>query len=445
MRNYNEKSHSMKFDESRRLAAKAHQLIPGGCHTYAKGDDQYPELAPSFISHGAGCHVWDVDGNEFIEYGMGLRAVTLGHAYEPVVEAAYEQMKLGNNFTRPAAIEVRYAEALADAIPGADMVKFAKDGSTVTTAAVKLARAYTGRELVAFCKDHPFFSYNDWFIGTTAINAGIPEQAVKLSLGFHYNDIDSLRKLFDEHPGKIAAVIMEAERESPPEDDFLAKVREICTEQGTVLIFDEMITGFRWAIGGAQEYHGVLPDLSTFGKALANGFALSALAGRREIMDLGGIHHEGERVFLLSTTHGAENHALAAAEATLHEYQARDVVAVLDRQGTKLKAGLDRVIAAHGLDQHIEVFGRPCNLAYVTRGPDGKPSQEYRTLFLQELLKNGIIAPSLVISYSHSDADVNATITAFDRSLAVYKQALEGDLEDYLVGKSIKTVYRSRN
>jgi len=435
----------MKFDESRRLAAKAHDLIPGGCHTYAKGDDQYPELAPSFISHGNGCHVWDVDGNEFIEYGMGLRAVTLGHAYEPVVEAACAQMKLGSNFTRPAAIEVRYAEALAGAIPGADMVKFAKDGSTVVTAAIKLARAYTGRDAVAFCQDHPFFSYNDWFIGTTAVNAGIPEQAVKLSLGFRYNDIDSLRKLFDEHPGEIAAVIMEAERESPPEDDFLVKVRELCSDMGAILIFDEMITGFRWAIGGAQEYHGVMPDLSTFGKALANGFALSALAGRRDIMELGGIHHEGERVFLLSTTHGAENHAIAAAEATLEEYQARDVVGVLDRQGTKLKAGLDQVIAAHGLDQHIEVFGRPCNLAYVTRGPDGQPSQEYRTLFLQELLKNGVIAPSLVISYSHSDADVDATISAFDRSLAVFRQALEGDLSDYLVGRSIKTVYRSKN
>jgi glutamate-1-semialdehyde 2,1-aminomutase len=435
----------MDFSRGKLLTRKAHDFIPGGCHTYAKGDDQYPELSPAFIDRGKGCHVWDLDGNEFIEYGMGLRAVTLGHAYEPVVQAAYTQMMLGNNFTRPAPLEVRYAEALLSVVDGADMVKFAKDGSTVTTAAIRLARAYTGRPLVAFCQSHPFYSYNDWFIGTTKVSGGVPKSATDLSLGFSYNDIDSLQSRFDAHPGQIACVIMEPEREVEPHDDFLHKVRELCTRHGAVLIFDEMITGFRWAMGGAQAVYGVTPDLSTFGKAIANGFALSALLGRREIMELGGLHHDKERVFLLSTTHGAENHALAAALATLEEYRTHDVVGHLHNQGRKLKTGINDVSQSLGLGELVQVIGRPCNLVFTSRGPDGKPSQGFRTLLLQELIRNGILGPSLVLSFSHSDTDIDKTIEAFGEALSVYKSALNGGLEDYLVGRPIRTVYRSRN
>ena len=165
---------TLDFSRSRALQPRAHRLIPGGAHTYAKGDDQYPEQAPGFVVRGKGCHVWDLDGNEFIEYGMGLRAVTLGHAFDPVIQAAYRQMQLGTNFSRPASIEMDLAEAMLEIIDGADMVKFAKNGSDVTTAAVKLARAYTGRDLIAICGDHPFFSTDDWFIGTTEMNAGVP-------------------------------------------------------------------------------------------------------------------------------------------------------------------------------------------------------------------------------------------------------------------------------
>ncbi len=188
------------FRKSRALQPKAHRLIPGGAHTYAKGDDQFPEEAPAFIAQGKGCHVWDLDGNEFIEYGMGLRAVALGHAFEPILEAAYRQMQLGANFTRPAKIEVDLAEAFLELIDGADMVKFAKNGSDVTTAAVKLARAFTRRDRIAICGDHAFFSTDDWFIGTTENNAGIPEAVTNLTLKFRYNNIESLRELFDHYP-----------------------------------------------------------------------------------------------------------------------------------------------------------------------------------------------------------------------------------------------------
>jgi glutamate-1-semialdehyde 2,1-aminomutase len=307
----------MKLGESRRLQARSHAIIPGGAHTYSKGDDQYPEEAPAFLTHGKGCHVWDADGNEFIEYGMGLRAVTLGHGFEPVVKAAHRQMQLGINFTRPAKIEVELAEAVLQVIDGADMVKFAKNGSDVTTAAVKLARAHTGRDLVAICGDQPFFSTDDWFIGTTEMNAGIPRAIARLTVKFRFNDLGSLRTLFDQHPGQIACVVMEAETAIAPVPGYLQQVKELCEERGALLVFDEMITGFRWHLGGAQKFHGVVPHLSTFGKAMGNGFAIAALVGKREVMRLGGLDHDQPRVFLLSTTHGAETHALAAALATV--------------------------------------------------------------------------------------------------------------------------------
>ena len=338
------------FSGSRALQPKAHKLIPGGAHTYSKGDDQYPEQAPAFIARGKGCHVWDVDGNDFIEYGMGLRSVTLGHAFEPIVEAAYKQMQLGINFTRPAKIEVELAEAMLEVIDGADMVKFAKNGSDVTTAAVKLARAYTGRDLIAICGDQPFFSVDDWFIGTTEMNAGVPQTIAGMTLKFRYNDLGNLRDLFDQYPDQIACVVMEAEAVTTPAPGYLNQVKDLCEGRGAVLIFDEMITGFRWHLGGAQKFHGVVPHLSTFGKAMGNGYAISALAGKREIMRLGGLDHDQPRVFLLSTTHGAETHALAASLATIRIYHEQNVVEFLWRQGERLRSLVRQSIAENRLE-----------------------------------------------------------------------------------------------
>src|SRR5262249_936668 len=296
-------STTLDFSRSREMQSRSHRLIPGGAHTYAKGDDQYPEQAPGFLARGQGCHVWDMDGNEFIEYGMGLRSVTLGHAFAPVLEAVTRQLQCGANFTRPAAIEVECAEWLLGLIEGADMAKFAKNGSDVTTAAVKLARAHTGRDLVAICKDQPFFSTDDWFIGTTAMAAGIPQSIRAMTLSFRYNDLDSVDTLFRRYPGQIAGLVLEPAAAQEPAPGFLEGLRARCDAEGAILIFDEMITGFRWHRGGAQKLYGVVPDLSAFGKAIANGFSVSALVGKRELMELGGIRHEKERVFLLSTTH----------------------------------------------------------------------------------------------------------------------------------------------
>ncbi len=430
------------FSHSRELQPKAHRLIPGGAHTYAKGDDQFPEQAPGFIVRGKGCHSWDVDGNEFIEYGMGLRAVTLGHAFEPVVEAAYRQMQVGLNFSRPAKLEVDLAELFLELVSGADMVKFAKNGSDVTTAAVKLARAYTGRDLVAICGDQPFFSTDDWFIGSTEMNAGIPQAIIDMTLKFRYNDLASLQELIGRHPGRIACVLMEAETTIPPAAGYLEAVKRLCEEHGIVLIFDEMITGFRWHLGGAQKFHGVIPHLSTFGKAMGNGFAISALAGKRELMRLGGIDHDQPRVFLLSTTHGAENHALAAALETIHVYRERDVVGFLWKQGERLKEQINRSILENHLTGFFELLGRPCNLVFATYDQNRQASQAFRTLFMQELIQRGVVAPSFVVSYSHSDEDIARTAEAIFEAHRIYRQALDQGIEKFLKGRPVKPVNR---
>jgi glutamate-1-semialdehyde 2,1-aminomutase len=436
----------LEFRQSDRLRALAHRLIPGGSHTYAKGDDQYPVHSPGFVERGLGCRVWDVDGNEFIEYGMGNRAVGLGHAHQKVMDAACRAMALGCNFTRPHRIELECAEAFLGMIRGAEMVKFCKDGSDATSGAVRLARAYTGRDMIGYCADHPFFSTDDWFIGTTPVNSGVPEQVRQLSVPFRYGDLESARELFARHRGRVAALILEPSRSDDPPSGYLGELQSLCHANGALLILDEMITGFRWHAGGAQELYGIEPDLSCFGKALANGFSVSALAGRREFMRLGGLDHiDRPRVFLLSTTHGAETHALAAAIAAMRIYAEEPVIEHLYRQGRKLRLAIEAAAKTHGVADHFKVVGRDCCLAYMTLDRDGAPSQAFRTLFLQETIRRGALLPSLVVSYAHEDSDLEHTIEAVAEALRIYARALEDGVERHLVGRPSEIVYRRFN
>ena len=435
----------MELTRGKQLAARLRQLVPGGCHTYNKGDDQFPELAPALIARGQGCHVWDVDGNQFIEYGMGSRAVTLGHAYPRVVDAVRASLELGTNFTRPAPQELACAELFLSLIDGADMVKFTKDGSSANTAAVRLARRATGRDMVAICADHPFFSYDDWFFCTTTADGGIPRAFYDQVVRFHYNDLASLRAQFAARPGQIAAVILEPARLEEPAPGFLAELIALSHAEGAVVIFDETITGFRWHARGAQHLYGAVPDLSVFGKAMANGFSMSALTGKRELMHWGGRDRPDEDVFLLSTTHGAETPSLVAAIATMEIYRSEPVVEHLHRVGARLAEGLRQASARHGLSDHVLPVGRACNLFFGTRGPDGKPSQPFRTLFLQELIKRGVLCPSFVVSYSHQDDDIDRTIDAVDGALAVYARAMAaGSVDGLLVGPPSRPVYGRR-
>lgn len=432
----------MNFAGSARLSRRYHELIPGGAHTYAKGDDQYPEGMAPILVRGEGCRVWDVDGNEFIEYGSGLRAVSLGHAWPSVVEAVRRQLELGSNFVRPARIELECAEAFLEFVPGADMVKFCKDGSDAVSGALKLARAFTGRDMVAICRNHPFFAVDDWFIGSTAMPAGTPEVTRSLTVKFDYNDLESLERLFDRHPDRIAAVILEAEKYTPPEPGWFEGIRRLCDREGAVFILDEMITGFRWHAGGAQEKYGIQPDLSTFGKALANGFSVSALAGRRELMRLGGFDHGSERVFLLSTTHGAETHGLAAAIATMEVYREEPVIDTLWERGEQLAKGLRAAAVNAGVSEHVPILGPPCSLVFGSRDAEGNPSQPFRTLLMQEVIEQGVLATSLVVNYSHSERIVDRTIEVFGAAFEVYRKALDEGIDRYLRGRPVQPAIR---
>ncbi len=338
------------FARSTAMQRRLHELVPGGAHTYARGSDQYPEHMTPVIRSGSGARVEDVDGNWFVEYGMGLRSVTLGHGYRPVAEAVAEAARAGVSFSRPSVWELRAAETFLDQVPGAEMVKFAKNGSDVTTAAVRLSRAATGRPLVALCRTQPFFSTDDWFIGTTAMNAGVPEEERELTVGFEYNDLGSVKDLLSRFPGQIACLVLEAATgTAEPQPGFLESLRDLADRDGFVLVFDEIITGMRWSKGGAQATYSVVPDLSTWGKALGNGFPISALAGRRSLMELGGLRTDAARTFLLSTTHGPESTGLAAYLAVAEAYDERDIVAIMERQGRKLADQVNDVARDLGL------------------------------------------------------------------------------------------------
>lgn len=448
------------------LRARLHRVIPGGAHTYSRGDDQFPSIAPPVLSRGKGAYVWDTQGQRYLDYGMALRAVTIGYADPRVNAAAIAQIENGVNLTRATEIELEAAEMICDLIPCAEMVKFGKNGSNVTTAAVKIARAYTGRRYVCVPRQHPFFSFDDWFIGVTAIKRGTLADQAATTLVFDYNDLGSLKALFDQYPDQIAAVMLEPSTHIwpheadgrpglPPEPDrtpdsyaggFLHQVRDLAHANGALFILDEMITGFRWNLRGAQATFGVEADLATYGKAMANGFSLAAVVGKREFMSVGSTDTPGmERTFLLSSTHGAEMPALGAFVEATRINAADDVPGHLWAYGARLKAGLAEVAGRHDLQDHVFMEGPAIALNYVTRDADGAPSLPMRTLFAQEMLKRGVMMPWLAISKAHGDAELALTMDAFDGALGVYRQALENGVDSRLNGPAIKPVFRTHN
>jgi glutamate-1-semialdehyde 2,1-aminomutase len=422
------------------------KVIPGGAHTYSRGFDQYPTNAPQILTGGKGAYIFDPEGKRYLDYGMALRAVNIGYAEDVIDNAAIEQIRNGNNLTRPSTIELDAAELLVDQIDSVDMVKFTKNGSSSVSAAVKLARAYTGRELVARCAEHPFFSYDDWFIGSTPLTRGIPQETLQKTKLFRYNDIASLETLIAEHPDQFACVVLEPAATEEPRDGYLHKVQELCKKHGIVFILDEMITGFRWHMKGAQHVYGIKPDLCTFGKAMANGFSVSCIAGRREIMELGSIETEGrERLFLLSTTHGAEMSGLGAFVATVKFMHEHKVVEHLWDYGRKLTSMMERQAQAHGIADSFKVGGAACSPFYLTLDKSGANSLPLRTLFSQEMIRNGVLMPWIALSYRHGDAELALTEQAIDAAFRVYRRALEEGTGNYLQGPAIKPVFRKFN
>ncbi|MES2330077.1 MAG: glutamate-1-semialdehyde 2,1-aminomutase [Bacteroidota bacterium] len=442
-----------QFDKSDAYRKKIHDLIPGGAHTYSKGDDQFPALSPAAITHGKGSHVWDLDGNEYLDCSMGLTSVSLGHAYEPILDAVRKELENGVNFQRPSVLEMEMAEKFLALVPPHDMIKFAKNGSIVTTAAVKLARAFTGRKLVAFPGDHPFYSYDDWFIGTTACNKGVPEEFSDLSVTFQSCNIESLEELFKKYPGQIACVITEPEKSQCSTKDcsckgdpktFLSKAIELCHVNGALFIADEMVSGFKAGFPGSMTKYGLKPDMATWGKGTANGFSFCALTGTKEVMELGGIRNKGEeKVFLISTTHGGETHTLAAAIKAIDIYATQQVIEHNHALGDIVIKKCQQILSNHALEEYIQVI--PCNwlVAFGFSGEDKKANSFFRTLALQEMIRRGVLFQGLFYPcFSHTEEDVNYFCEAFEQTVTVYKKALAEGVEKYLVGEPAKAVFR---
>jgi len=422
------------------------KAIPGGAHTYSRGYDQYPSNAPQIFKRGKGAYLYDEHENEFLDYGMALRAVNLGYANDKINQAALQQMEYGNNLTRASLIELEAAELLIETIDSVDMVKFTKNGSTATTAAVKLSRAYTGRLMVARCEEQPFFSYDDWFIASTPITKGIQQKDIDNTKLFNYNNIKSLENLFKEYPEDISCVILEPAASEHPKDNFLHKVKELCKQYGAVFILDEMITGFRWHLKGAQYYYNIEADLCTFGKAMANGFSVAAVAGKREIMELGSIEKEGqERLFLLSTTHGAEMNGLGAFVESVKFIKENNVIAHIWDFGEKLINLMNTTAKECGVEKYFISGGVACSPYYLTFDKEGNNSLGLRTLFAQEMIKHKVMMPWIAISYAHGEKELMLTKKALEKTFEVYAKAVREGYEKYLVGDVIRPVFRKYN
>lgn len=442
--------------------------IPGGAHTYSRGYDQFPSNAPEILEKGKGCYVYDNHGNKFLDYGMALRAVNIGYSEKDIDNAAIRQIKNGNNLTKASIIELEAAELLIKEIDSVDMVKFTKNGSTAVSAAVKLARAYTGRDMVARCTQHPFFSYDDWFIGSTNITKGIPKKIQSLTKKFNYNDLDSLKNLIKKYPNKISCVVMEPATHICPsiknstedccgklkcnriktshKNNFLKDVSNLCKKNGIIFILDEMITGFRWDMKGAQNLFDVKPDLTTFGKAMANGYSVSCVAGKREIMQLGSIEHAGkERTFLLSTTHGAEMSSLGAFVETIKFMKKKKVINHMWKYGYNLIKLMNGLAIEYNIGKNFIAKGPSCSPIYVFYDNNGKISLPLRTLFSQEMIKNNILMPWITLCYRHGTKELKMTEKALRKVFPVIKSALDTKVSLYLDGDVIKPVFRKYN
>ena len=428
---------SERYRHSEELLARALRTIPLGSQTFSKSLTQYPRgVSPFFIERGQGSRVWDVDDNEYIDFVNGLLAVSLGYNDPDVNAAVSAQLGHGVTFSLPHRLEMEVAERLVEVVPAAEMVRFGKNGTDATSAAVRLARAHTGRAHVAVCGYH---GWQDWYIGSTSRNLGVPDATRALTHRFNYNDASSLEAVFDENPDSVAAVIMEPMNLHWPADGFLEAVRDIAHDHGALLIFDEIITGCRFALGGAQTVFGVTPDLCTFGKGLANGLPLSAVMGRRDVMRL------MEEVFL-SGTFGGETLALAAAMAVLDKLQREPVIETLAARGTEILDGLGALIDRHDLGGIFETAGHPSWSFLVVRDVPSVSPWEIRTLLLQELFARGILClGSHNLSYAHSVQDVETLLETYGEVLPMIGEAVSsGAVKDRLRADPLVPLFQVR-
>jgi glutamate-1-semialdehyde 2,1-aminomutase len=425
------------YRKSEEYLARAERTIPLGSQTFSKSRTQYPlGVSPLFITRGQGSRVWDLDGNEYIDLINGLASVTLGYGDPDVVAAVREQLETGSIFSLPHPIEAEVAELIVELVPCAEMVRFGKNGSDATSGAIRLARAYTSRDRIAVCGYH---GWQDWYIGSTARHRGVPDATRALTHSFNFNDLASLERLLAGHPDEFAAVILEPMNVADPAPGFIQGVQALARDHGALLVFDETITGFRFSVGGAQEIFGVTPDLATFGKGLANGFPVSAVAGRRDLMKL------MEEIFF-SFTFGGEALSLAAAKATLTKLKSQDVIGAMRARGEQLKQGLAALIATHAVEPFLSVSGHPTWSFLVINDAPLATQWEIKTLFMQEMFERGVLTfGTHNISYAHSASDIAAVLDAYDEVLPLLHRAgLETGVTGLLRCEPLQPLFKLR-
>ncbi|HEX4339929.1 MAG TPA: aminotransferase class III-fold pyridoxal phosphate-dependent enzyme [Polyangiaceae bacterium] len=416
---------------SNALWARSQGLIPAGTQTFAKGPGQYVDgVAPKYLARGKGAHVWDVDGNEYVDLNMAIGPLSLGYAYPAVDDAIRAQLASGITFSQMHPLEVEVAELVREVVPGAEMVRYSKTGCDVTTAAVRLARAFTGKSRVACCGYH---GWHDWYIAVTDRAAGIPEAVREQTFTFAYNDLDSAEQAVDDD---TACVILEPTVFEAPKPGFLEGLRRLCARKGALLIFDEMWTGFRFALGGAQQAFGVTADLACFSKAVANGMPLSVLTGRRDVMRL------LEKDVFFFTTFGGEALSLAAAQATIFELRKHDVPAHLARQGKRLREGYNTLAQKLGL-AYTSAAGADCRSIVTFDAKAGNPL-EMKSLVQQEMIRRGVLWGGFHnMSFSHGDAEVEHVLAAYAEVLPILARAVEAnDVRGALRGAPVEPVFR---
>jgi glutamate-1-semialdehyde 2,1-aminomutase len=418
--------------QSKALYERALKVQKPITQTLAKGPGQYTKgVAPVYIQRGKGSHVWDVDGNEYIDYNSAIGPISLGYAYPAVDDAIKAQLEDGITFSMMHPLEVEVSELLQEIIPNAEAVKISKTGADVCSAAIRVARAFTGREKIFCCGYH---GWHDWYIGITSRNAGIPDAIQNMTYTFEFNDIDSIKAALDD---TVAALILEPFIFEAPKPGFLQQLAEVCKENGTLLIFDEMWTGFRIALGGAQEYFNVKPDLAVYSKACANGMPIAFLTGRADVMEL-----FNSKVFSY-TTFGGEALSLAACMATIHELRDKNVPQYLDEKGALLKDGYNQIAIETGMDIYTRCIGYNCR-SMVTFTPEAGNGLEVKALMQQEMIKRGILWGGFHnMNFSHSDEDIQYTLSAYRDVMPIMKEAItSGDVKKYMKGEALEPVFR---
>lgn len=425
----------LSLEKTNGLWEDAITRIPTGAQTFSKAPFQHVSgVSPKLLVRGKGCHVWDADGNEYIDYMLGLGPAILGHADEEVNAAVADSLHIGIAMSLPHPMETELASELCKTIPCAEMVRFGKNGSDVTAGAVRAARGITGRNKIACCGYH---GWQDWFIGTTWRNLGVPEAVRELTLKFEYNKLETLERLFTENPDQIAAVIMEPVNFHEPQDDFLENVKSLAHENGALLIFDEIITGFRMAMGGAQEYYDVIPDMACFGKAMGNGMPISAIVGKAKYMQI------FDDIFF-SFTFGGELASIAGALATIRALRERNALDHIHSMGKRLMGRFEQLVVRHNAQDLVEIIGFPFWPEYIFKNVAGIKAAEIQSLFQQEIVRRGVLTrAAMFISTAHSENDIDRTLEVFDEALYVVKAAVEENaVLDWLEGEVIQPVIR---